>query len=130
MTALDLRQVRAIEAQNRKLKARVEELEFEVRMLSGLGSIDIEEDEMPGIEPERFTVTQMRILHTLYARHPHAVLHDQIWGALYNHKPEHKQPKSKVISAFICQLRASLKGTAWEIATVVGAGYVLREVKR
>jgi DNA-binding response OmpR family regulator len=130
MAALDLKHVRAVEEENRRLKARVEELQFEVKMLSSMGVPEVPMEDIPGLNLEEFTRSQKRILFALYARSPNPVHHEQIWGALYNDKPAHKVPQSKVVSAMICQLRKAIKGSRWQIVSVPGAGYMLCGVVR
>lgn len=128
MTALDLRHVRAIEEENRRLKDRVEELKFSLKMLSQIGGAQREEADIDGLDIDEMTPTQRRIISALHKRSPHPVQYDVMWGLLYGDKPSRQQPESKVISAFICQMRPLLARTRWRILTVSGFGYALHRL--
>lgn len=86
--------------------------------------------ELPGLDLDRVTYSERAILKVLHDHKGSPVSVDHIYDALYALKPGADWPEIKIITVMISKLRRKMTQAPWEIKTVWGTGYLLREVGR
>lgn len=100
----------ALEAENRRLSERVEQLE-------ALLGMDIEPAQWLGL-----TAAEARVFGYLLQRG--SASKGQIHTALYAYRAG-DHPELKIVDVFVCKLRRKLKPAGIEIATMWGTGYAI-----
>ena len=73
------------------------------------------------------TDTEQRILEILTHAGQIGVSTDDIHDALYGDLPEHKQPESRIIPVFICNIRRKISVQGMKIEPIRNFGYRLTE---
>lgn len=108
-------EVEALRTQNEELRTRIEALqgEFDVFVL-------------PGEELLSLTGIERALAKILFDRHGVAVRKDGIHTILYGLRGSEETPDPKIIDVLVCNLRAKLRDTAYEIVTAWGHGYALK----
>ena len=123
---LDLAHVRKIEAENGRLKHRVEELEGDNAVLRQmLGSIPLQ---VPHTEGVHLTPLERTILGRLYARQGMVISKGSIHDAIYQLEARPEEPYEKIVDVKLVALRRKLASTPWRIETVWGQGLKLTRV--
>lgn len=126
---LDLAHVRKIERENGRLKARVEELEHEVRMLKELAQ---EPDNwvLPDAPGVWLTPTQRAIVHRLHRQGGNTVHRLCLMETLYSLEPDVDRADPKIVDVLVCHIRKKLRDTPWRVRTTWGVGYWLTREDR